>query len=537
MYGRDFSYHEASADLYFVGASTEISRLNLELGKFMMPLKTDVGDCNVNCCEMNSFHNLFAAGTTLGHIVCFDPRTRNRVGILDSSPHAIAENTDVQNLPGVTSIKFKDHLCMAVGTATGQVLLYDLRSERPLLVKDHNFGLPIKDIEFHPQQNLVLSCDSRILKLWDINTGKAFTSIEPTDTKLNDLCIVRDTGMLFLANEAPKILTYYIPALGPAPKWCAFLDSLTEELEENPTPTVYDDYKFLTRSELDGLGLSHLIGTDFVRAYMHGFFIDIRLYHKAKSISGDFMYDEYRQKKIREKIDMQTASRVKTQKLPKVNRALAEKLIELENKESKNKKKLATTTSLLTDSRFSKLFSDADFEVDVDSEEYRLLNPVVSKREKKQQMEADVNQLTFDDDHQNSSDDDNDNYDDNSVSDSNSVDDDGEDDDDEDIKHLKQLTKHRRTLDQSAAKNGLSKLIGEAKTIGELCEEEDVIQPTQSAFGNMELTFKLKSSKAEANSALERRQQHEERKKLRRSAGKLASKKSAPKFWMGQRVR
>jgi len=41
--------------------------------------------------------------------------------------------------------------------------------------------------------------------------GKAWTSIEPTDTKLNDLCMVRDTGMLFLANEAPKILTYYIP--------------------------------------------------------------------------------------------------------------------------------------------------------------------------------------------------------------------------------------------------------------------------------------------------------------------------------------
>ena len=40
--------------------------------------------------------------------------------------------------------------------------------------------------------------------------GKAFTSVEP-GTALNDLCLVPDTGMLFLANEAPKILTYYIP--------------------------------------------------------------------------------------------------------------------------------------------------------------------------------------------------------------------------------------------------------------------------------------------------------------------------------------
>ena len=53
---------------------------------------------------------------------------------------------------------------------------------------------------------------------------------------------------------------------------------------------VYDDYKFLTRAELDGIGLSHLIGTDFVRAYMHGFFLDIRLYRKVRnSLSRVFM--------------------------------------------------------------------------------------------------------------------------------------------------------------------------------------------------------------------------------------------------------
>ena len=33
---------------------------------------------------------------------------------------------------------------------------------------------------------------------------------------------------------------------------------------------------------------------------------------QAKSVSDEFVYDEYRQKKIREKIDEQIASRVKT---------------------------------------------------------------------------------------------------------------------------------------------------------------------------------------------------------------------------------
>jgi hypothetical protein len=48
--------------------------------------------------------------------------------------------------------------------------------------------------------------------------------------------------------------------LGPAPRWCSFLDSLTEELEEKHMETVYDDYKFVTRKELEDLGLDHLMG-------------------------------------------------------------------------------------------------------------------------------------------------------------------------------------------------------------------------------------------------------------------------------------
>ena len=50
---------------------------------------------------------------------------------------------------------------------------------------------------------------------------------------------------------------------------------------------VYDDYKFVTKQDLATLGLSHLIGTNLLRAYMHGFFIDIRLYHK---VTGAFFF-------------------------------------------------------------------------------------------------------------------------------------------------------------------------------------------------------------------------------------------------------
>ena len=57
------------------------------------------------------------------------------------------------------------------------------------------------------------------------------------------------------------------------------------------------------------------------------------------------------------------------QTLPKVNKDLALKLIDEEQKEKKKKNK--SGTSLLKDDRFKALFENPDFEVDKNAEEYR----------------------------------------------------------------------------------------------------------------------------------------------------------------------
>lgn len=175
--------------------------------------------------------------------------------------------------------------------------------------------------------------------------------------------------------------TYYIPSLGPAPRWASFLDSLTEELEETNAEIVYDDYKFVTKQDLENLSLDHLIGTNLLRAYMHGYFIDIRLYKKAKMVSNPFEFDEYRKKKIRETIEKERLNRVQVNKLPKVNKDLAMKLMNDQLNERKKKKK--TTSNLLEDDRFKLLFENPDYEVDKNADEYRLLNPVLSRLDKK----------------------------------------------------------------------------------------------------------------------------------------------------------
>ena len=45
---------------------------------------------------------------------------------------------------------------------------------------------------------------------------------------------------------------------------------------------MYDDYKFVTRNELEDMNLTQLIGSSLLKAYMHGFFMDIRLYKKVR---------------------------------------------------------------------------------------------------------------------------------------------------------------------------------------------------------------------------------------------------------------
>uniref|UniRef100_A0AAZ3SJI8 Nucleolar protein 10 n=1 Tax=Oncorhynchus tshawytscha TaxID=74940 RepID=A0AAZ3SJI8_ONCTS len=370
-FGRDFAYHYPSCDLYFVGASSEIFRLNLEQGRFLNSLQTDAVEHNV--CDINPVHQLLASGTAEGKVECWDPRVRSRVGMLDCALSSVTEGTD--------ALKFNGSLTMAVGTSTGQVLIYDLRSSRPLLVKDHYYGLPIKSVNFQDHLDLVLTADSKIIKIWNKDTGKVFSSIEP-QTNINDVCIYPGSGMLFTANEDPKMNTFYIPALGPAPRWCSFLDNLTEELEESPESTVYDDYKFVTRKDLENLGLSHLVGSSLLRAYMHGFFMDIRLYHKVKTMANPFAYEEYRKDKIRQKIEESRAQRVQIKKLPKVNKELALKLMEEGDDEaelSARKKKGKALPSILSDERFQVMFENPDYQVEEQSEEFRLLNPIVSK--------------------------------------------------------------------------------------------------------------------------------------------------------------
>ncbi|XP_076441334.1 nucleolar protein 10-like [Babylonia areolata] len=556
-FGRDLDYYKPTCNAYFVGASPEIYRFNLETGQFQAPLTTDASE--ILCCQFNPQHYLFSCGTKEGTVECWDPRDRTRAAVLDITKSSFLDNVDLTALPAVTSLKFRDGLTLGVGTSTGHVLLYDLRSGLPVKVKDHQYDLPIKDLAFHDPLDLVLSMDRKILKMWDRNTGKPYTSIEP-ESDLNSLCVVPESGLVLMANEAPKILTYYVPSLGTAPKWCAFLDTLTEELEESEHQSVYDDYKFVTRNELEALGLSQYIGSSLLRAYMHGFFMDVRLYRKFKSIAEPFSYEQFRKDQIRKKIDEQTDSQLKIvkRKLPKVNKDLAYRLQQeaeqmASGEMSKKKKMKRAGTNLLEDQRFGALFEDRDFQIDPTSEEFRLLNPVLARLDVKKKNEQSVLDQ-FDEVHVEEEGVEGHPSEESSSSSSSSSEDEAEEEESPAArpskKHKPQEKKKRPPPPLSSKPKMFEVKEGEhfsslkdkrkkqvKKTLGERAEEE-AKEANWSSIGNKEFTYKLKKSYREEEKKRKMEEHKGERRKVRRSAADISKQfKSTPKFWMGQRIK
>jgi ribosome biogenesis protein ENP2 len=420
----------------------EVYRLNLEIGRFMKSYEVDVGGDDfesmgggalqggirtgsVNTAAIaEESHGLLAFGTSIGTVEFWDSRSRNRVSIL--GPPASPFNEDRDSRPEISALAFnRSGLQLATGSSHGIVHTYDLRSPVPLLRKDQGYDFPIQNLQYitppSSEAEKIMSADKRIIKLWDSATGDPWTSVEPT-VDLNHVEYVPDSGMFLTANEGRQQHSFFIPQLGPAPKWCAFLDNLVEEMAEDANDPnaynadvngtkgdVYDNYKFLSTPQLRELNLDHLVGqTSLLRPYMHGYFVAQKLYEQARMISNPDLFEQQRQKTIQERIDKERESRIRGTKKAtvKVNRKLAETLAAREEANEKRKALRVLrqggdepaakadgeadaeggdeevevvakpkTQRLMDDSRFGKLFEDEDFQIDETSREFAMHNP------------------------------------------------------------------------------------------------------------------------------------------------------------------
>ncbi|KAJ0255427.1 Embryo sac development arrest 7 [Hirschfeldia incana] len=407
--GRDMTYDNRSCDLLCAASSPDLYRINLEQGRFISPLSTQSPALNV--VSRSNLHGLIACGGEDGAVECFDMRMKSSAARINAVTHGGDADAEV------TAIEFdnSEGLQVAVGSSAGKVFIYDLRTSAPLQVKDHIYESPILSIKWqrtiNTQEPKLITTDNHIVRIWDPNTGEGMTSIQPTEGGINDICVFPGSGLMLLALNSSLIPSYFIPELGPAPKWCSPLENLTEEMEETGQTIIYDNYKFVTKEDLEKLQLTGLIGTNLLKAQMHGYFINHHLYKKALAEAGTFDHATYQESEKQKKLEAERIKRI-TNKItfPKVNRDLAATIHKKEDAEEEEeaakkvskKKKPGLSGEDFSGGRFDNMFHNPDFQIDPESYEYRVLHPVASSSTKQPSLLDEHFEAVTDDDDENS---------------------------------------------------------------------------------------------------------------------------------------
>ena len=478
-FGRAMAYESTTCELLIAGSNLNVYRLNLEEGRFSEPWsiedsksKSNSNNAACSCISVSQSQPLASVGCDDGVVRFFDNRSPDSLlksflkldvkegtkglGFFDSDDN---KATSYRNPYGITSVAHDTSgLYMAAGTAGGLIALYDVRSSKPLHVKEHKHGLPIHTLKFHPGSGCILSSDEKLIKVWKYkstgdlvndhivddtipsnnNTSYASDKFSSNDKalgavvanvessgKFSNFIMGGDekdptgnrSGLLLCTTDQPKLESYYIPKVGLAPSWCSFLENVTEELEERDLnrdtgtgtggtgdmlvrdgqETVFENYKFVSHEDLEKLGVSDLIGTPMLKAYMHGFFMDNNLYNKVRAVANPFEYEEYRKKKIKERMEAKRGSRIapkalsNKKQLGSVNPELAGRL---QGKAESGTKSGKAAKAILSDDRFGGLFANQDYEIDEEDENFKMRNPsgvaaAAIKRKRKDDMDSD----------------------------------------------------------------------------------------------------------------------------------------------------
>eukprot|EP01060_Flectonema_neradi_P031599 TRINITY_DN4827_c0_g1_i1.p1 TRINITY_DN4827_c0_g1~~TRINITY_DN4827_c0_g1_i1.p1 ORF type:complete len:652 (+),score=145.30 TRINITY_DN4827_c0_g1_i1:76-2031(+) len=359
--GRAIGYDSRSASVVVPTSSPNVYLFDCDAGCFREAITTtaDANDCLAIC----ESHPLLAVGGENGQVEFADLRTRDRVGILDAVAMLDPESRQSDDEVGITALTFDGSgMRLLAGTSSGIVGVFDLRKQTPLLVKDHNNTLPIRRIMTHNcfDKRLIASADEKGIKIWDVNTGTTFTTIDASH-ELYDFVIPqaasdRDSGVILAACDTAHVNSFFVPQLGPAPPWCSYLESITEELEETMTPhNQYEGYKYVTKQELEDLHLTHLLETrpDQIFPYMHGFYVDLQLYRTTKSVMDPTEYKDWKRQKLLEKKEAE--DRITVTK--------------------KKKNLLKPAKEPVEDDRFTSKMDEDRFAVDKKSEAFLKYNP------------------------------------------------------------------------------------------------------------------------------------------------------------------
>lgn len=464
--GRKLTYHRETANLYICTSSEEILNLNLHKGCFETSLHTQNESNNFFC--KNPELPLYASGGSNGILEMWDMRTKGKITFLKmngisggisggisngiSGTYGYNENSNSiektsygiadceYDVGELTSCCFSANgLQIAVGTIKGQVYVYDIRHNRPIFIKDHCNDKPINKIEFlkinnsnnnnssnsysysnnrnrnnniymnnqeknnefdvennfYNSSECIASCDESCIQIYSEKKNIVILQLvnyENNDSSRNKRKVNRllnndsinissftfypNSGLCLIPCDNSKVFVYFVPLIGMAPKWCSFLDSITGELEdkENRISTSYDsytndsmlnnEYVFITNEQVDQLNINHLKGTKNLIAYLHGYFIPAKVYSDIKSVVDKNSFNDMKKKMIQKQMEQKQKMRI-PEKGSITNAAYATELLnKISKKKQKKEKVLFEAEQLFKDDRFQKLFSDPDYNVE-----------------------------------------------------------------------------------------------------------------------------------------------------------------------------
>jgi ribosome biogenesis protein ENP2 len=234
-FGRDLLYQRHSCEVFVAASGSDVYRLNLELGQYLAPLQSTSSN-SFNCMDQSPLLHLVGCGGDDGVVELYDTRVKKSVYHLKLSE----ENE-------VTALRFDvDGLTMTCGDEKGSVKMFDLRKREPLVTRQHPYEIPIKAVRYHhgKEGRKLITADAKTMRIWNVNdhlqsssshrnkhhgsdvSTTMFTTIE-MPAALEDVCMcprvkgerTNDSGLIMAAGEQSKIMTFYVPELGPAPKW------------------------------------------------------------------------------------------------------------------------------------------------------------------------------------------------------------------------------------------------------------------------------------------------------------------------------
>lgn len=73
------------------------------------------------------------------------------------------------------------------------------------------YGARITDIKFHSAASdgvtarRVVSADTHIIKVWDVNSGAGYTSMEPEGGDINDVAVWPGSGLLMAGCDCARV--------------------------------------------------------------------------------------------------------------------------------------------------------------------------------------------------------------------------------------------------------------------------------------------------------------------------------------------